>query len=248
MNSFNENILKMHPLIQPIEIYEWVSDFLDKLPRVGIKIPKPRPLNELPIEEDCFNTLRSTRKHHLGQEPEESIATKFVKVGKPERTIRSAVVLTILALGKICLHQDKDPDALHDPERFPDGTAVPRNGMPSSPGQGSLPSHSAHSQFSGLTSSENVNSLPPSGGWSIRLQGGGFQGYRFKKNYESIPGLEYLAFATDILGNLMGSYQNIEAVYADIFVSLYFGQLVRPLESFAYIQRAGHKRQVIMLS
>jgi len=67
-----------------------------------------------------------------------------------------------------------------------------------------------------------------------------------KKNYESIPGLEYFAFATDILGNHTGSYNNMKNVYANIFAGLYQGQLGRPLESFSFIHFAGHKLQVIM--
>jgi hypothetical protein len=61
-----------------------------------------------------------------------------------------------------------------------------------------------------------------------------------------IPGLEYFAYASDILGNNAGAYNNMKGVYASIFAGLYYGQLNRPLESFAFIHGAGHKLQVIM--
>jgi len=76
---------------------------------------------------------------------------------------------------------------------------------------------------------------------------GGFRsGYSLKKNYEVIPGLEYFAYATDILGNHLGAYNNMKNVYANIFAGLYHGQLGRPMESFAFIHKASHKLQVIM--
>jgi hypothetical protein len=81
---------------------------------------------------------------------------------------------------------------------------------------------------------------------SIHGPGGVRGGYQLKKNYEVIPGLEYFAYATDILGNHTGAYNNMKDVYANIFAGLYLGQLARPMESFAYIHKASHKLQVIM--
>uniref|UniRef100_A0A0D2YCE7 Uncharacterized protein n=1 Tax=Fusarium oxysporum (strain Fo5176) TaxID=660025 RepID=A0A0D2YCE7_FUSOF len=81
----------------------------------------------------------------------------------------------------------------------------------------------------------------------VEYKGDAFRsGYSLKKNYEVIPGLEYFAYATDILGNHAGAYNNMKNVYANIFAGLYHGQLGRPMESFAFIHRASHKLQVIM--
>jgi hypothetical protein len=81
---------------------------------------------------------------------------------------------------------------------------------------------------------------------SIHGVGGFRSGFSLKKNYEVIPGLEYFAYATDILGNHLGAYNNMKNVYANIFAGLYHGQLGRPMESFAFIHKASHKLQVIM--
>jgi hypothetical protein len=113
------------------------------------------------------------------------------KSWKPSRSSHNALVLVILALGKICQHRNSIPDWVN-------------------------PSTELLHQGSVL------------------------------KNYDVIPGLEYFAYATDMLGNITGAYNNMKDVYANIFASLYYGQLCRPLESYAYIHKASHKLQVII--
>lgn len=64
-----------------------------------------------------------------------------------------------------------------------------------------------------------------------------FQGSKpsqMRRNYESIPGLEYFAIATDIIGNQLGG-NTLNHVYSSIFAGLYHGQLGRVIESHAYI-------------
>jgi hypothetical protein len=62
---------------------------------------------------------------------------------------------------------------------------------------------------------------------------------------DSIPGLEYFALATDVIGNQMGG-SSIKHVYANIFAGLYHGQLGRVIESHAYIANACTTLQNIM--
>ena len=54
---------------------------------------------------------------------------------------------------------------------------------------------------------------------------------------EVIPGLDYFAYATDILGNHTGGH-SLPHVYACLLAGLYHGQLGRVLESYHYIARA----------
>jgi hypothetical protein len=58
-----------------------------------------------------------------------------------------------------------------------------------------------------------------------------------EKNYEIIPGLEYFAHATDILGNHFGSYK-LNYIQAHILACLYYGQLGRMILSFRHIRFA----------
>ncbi|PHH76672.1 hypothetical protein CDD82_3889 [Ophiocordyceps australis] len=254
VESFKDNILNMHPIVQPKVLHEWVRHFLDTLP----KAPS-RPHNKAHTSKSAFavgsvsgvhtpvEATGSKRKRSPGPEAGEGSSTPgAVRMGRPERSIHNALVLIILALGKVCLSRECVPDALHHADALPQGSPLSRNGVPLSPTQGSPPSHSSHCPSSSLPSPRGTDRGPQSRRSSIHGPGAPRLGYGLKKNYEVIPGLEYFAFGTDILGNHIGAYKNMKNVYANIFAGLYQGQLGRPLESFAFIHQAGHKLQVIM--
>jgi hypothetical protein len=260
VESFKENILNMHPIIQPSEVEHWVRQFLDHLPA-----SHPRPTKNpakssfavgAPVgAQTPTETAGSKRKRSPGPESSDGPSTPGPnRSGRPHRSMHNALVLTILALGKICLFRDHIPDIVQNPQETivnsgVQGSPLPRNGILPSPSQGSPPSYLAHSHSSGLPSPKEQDRSTQSRRSSIHGSGGGSSaraGYSLKKNYESIPGLEYFAYATDIIGNYCGAYNNIKAVYANIFAGLFHGQLARPLESFAYIHKASHILQVIM--
>ncbi|ODA80281.1 hypothetical protein RJ55_03239 [Drechmeria coniospora] len=248
VKSFKDNILNMHPIIQPQVLDDWVHHFLDTLPKVqpkSLKHPTSKPT--FAVGGGGHDTVGSKRKRSPGLDGQDAPSTPAaVRAGKPERSIHNALILTVLALGKVCLHRDNVPDAVHHGDPLPHGSPMSRNGIPPLI-QRSPPSHpSSQSQSSGLPSPNDPERGPQSRRSSTYGTGPVRTGYSLKKNYEVIPGLEYFAFATDILGNHLGSYTNMKNVYANIFAGLYQGQLARPVESFAFIHQAGHKLQVIM--
>ncbi|KAG6014303.1 hypothetical protein E4U43_006683 [Claviceps pusilla] len=246
VQTFQDHILNMHPIIQPKVLREWVQHFLESLP------PRSTPLKPSKAAAASFavNNAGSKRKRSpASDEFEVSPTPSGATWGRPERSIHNALILTILALGKVCQHREYIPDAVHQTETNWRGSPLTRNALSQSPAQGSPPSLSSACQSSGLASPREPER---SGGRSRRSSvhgsgnGQGRQSMNLKKNYEVIPGLEYFAFATDILGNHIGAYKNMKNVYALIFAGLYHGQLARPMESFAFIHQAGHKLQVIM--
>lgn len=250
VESFKENILNMHPIIRPKVLDEWVQHFLDTLPRTHLKTSNPQTSKTFAVVPGGHPSAEATgskRKRSPGPDGYDGPSTPgTVRAGKPERTIHNALILTILALGKICLHRDNVPDALHHGDPLPHGSPLNRNGIPPSPMQGSPPSYSSHSHSSSFASPKEPERGAQSRRSSIHTPGGPRTGYNLKKNYDVVPGLEYFAFATDILGNHTGAYKNMKTVYANIFAGLYQGQLARPVESFAFIHQANHKLQVIM--
>ncbi|KAF4455906.1 hypothetical protein F53441_1843 [Fusarium austroafricanum] len=167
--------------------------------------------------------------------------------GQLDRSIHTALVLTVLALGKVCLHRDNVPDVVHHTETLPHGSPVVCDGViPPRSNQHSHPRYSSSSHPPGLPppraeAGEKPDNCPPVRGVGVSDSSG-----RPKKNYEVTPGLEYFAYATDILGKQTGTYNNMKNVYANIFAGLYHGQLGRPMENFAFIHRASHKLQVIL--
>ncbi|RDA88602.1 hypothetical protein CP532_5819 [Ophiocordyceps camponoti-leonardi (nom. inval.)] len=243
VQSFTDNILNMHPVIQPKDLDDWVRQFLESLPKTHLKSRKGQPSKSgVPNATSAFASETTGMKRKRSSPGPEGYDGPTVRAGRPDRSIHSALILTILALGKVCLHRTCIPDAVHDP--LPQGSPMNRNGVPASPIRGSPPSYSSHSHSSSLASPREPERSAQSRRSSIH--GGVRLGYNLKKNYEQIPGLEYFAFATDILGNYIGAYKNMKLVYANIFAGLYQGQLGRPLESFSWIHAAGHKLQVII--
>lgn len=66
-----------------------------------------------------------------------------------------------------------------------------------------------------------------------------------KRNYDSVPGLEYLGPATDIVGNQDGGV-TIQHVQANILIALYYGQIGYVVQSLKYISNASWTLQVYM--
>lgn len=249
VESFKNNILNMHPIIHPQVLDEWVHQFINELPTANPKV-KAQPLKSTFAVSQPMEMTGAKRKR--SPDPDAPVTPSSQRLGKPSRSIHSALILIVLALGKICLYQDEVPDVLFPVDPIPHGSPVSRNGVPPSPIQGSPPAFSNHSHSSGFPSPRDQErgyqsrrssihgTSSASGTAAVRA------GYNLKKNYEVIPGLEYFALATDILGNHLGAYNNMKNVYANIFAGLYHGQLARPLESFAFIHKASHKLQVLM--
>lgn len=104
-------------------------------------------------------------------------------------SIRSALTLLVLALGKICLYP-----------RIPDV-------MP--------------------------------------LEKGSLQGGSARRNMDVIPGLDYFACASRIFGRQLAG-NSLTHIQVDLLAGLYYGQLVRPVESYTFVRRASHKLQQAM--
>lgn len=257
VKSFEENMLNMHPVIQPRMLHAWVRQFLDNLPTVQSKAQKtPAAKPAFAISSNTPTSMANEvtgAKRKRSPEPEGANTTspsqnreKEAKSGKPRRTLVNAVVLTVLALGKVCLHRDQVPDVVHPPDNQYHGSPASRNGIPPSPSQASPPNYGGHTH----STQQSPHDYPDRGSQSRRPSIHGSNsvraGFNLKKNYDVIPGLEYFAYASDILGNHMGSYNNLKNVYANVFAGLYMGQLARPLESFAYIHQASHKLQILL--
>ncbi|KAI5461901.1 hypothetical protein BGZ63DRAFT_454557 [Mariannaea sp. PMI_226] len=243
VESFKRNILNTHPIIQPAMLNDWVRYFLDTLPSSRNHSTEPQNSKPEFAPVDASQTPRSKRptglkrKRSQGSDGSEPPTPELTRSGHPDRSIHSALVLTVLALGKVCLHWSNIPQASH---------VNPNEGILPSPGSGSPLEPSTPSHSLGLPS-------PREGLGGINYRRSSIHGFgnppsrsKPSKNYHLIPGLEYFAFATDILGSLTGGYNNIKIVYALLFAGLYHGQLGRPMENFAFNQGASHKLQVIM--
>lgn len=244
VKSFEENVLNMHPILIPKQLHAMVTVFLDSLPQSNPKAPSKGSAKFVAGIAHSGSDAGLKRKRSPALE-EQSPGVPFQKPGVPNRSIDSALVLAVLALGKICLWKDKIPELVQDqePAAYTNSPSV-RNGVLSSPAQGSPPgllSTQASSLPSPKEPDRSLSSRRPS------LQGANppLRGQNMKRNLDVIPGLEYFGMAADILGSHLGSF-TLRNVYVALFLGLYHGQLGRVLESWSYIALAGRQLQVVL--
>ncbi|KAI8629930.1 hypothetical protein F5Y19DRAFT_63937 [Xylariaceae sp. FL1651] len=252
VQSFKDNILSMHPIIIPKELDAMVRVFLETLPRAsnalsnrtsGYSAGFIAPTTSAP---PALPEIGVKRKRSPASE-EQSPGNSFRKPGRPYRNIQSALVLLVLALGKICLYRGKIPDVVHEPDDLANNSPLVRNGVLASPSQGSPPGLLPPSQSSGLPSPKESERVVMMSRRSS-LQGGlplgrGTQSH--KRNLDVIPGLEYFSLASEIIGGHFGG-SNLKHVYVHILAGLYHGQLGRVLESWAHISTASRTLQVVL--
>lgn len=248
VKSYQDNIQNMHPLIIPVELNAMVKLFLDSLHQNAKQSSRPG-VAKFAVATPSQSETGSKRKRSPAPEGAEGATSQAsAKSSRPmfQRSITNALVLLVLALGKICLFKDKIPEPV--PVSEPShGSPMARNGYPASPVQGSSPSHGSHSHSAGLPSPREGGERP---GVSRRssFQGSGSLpkgGTSLKRNMDVIPGLDYFAYATDILGGQLAG-TSLRHIHAYLLAGLYHGQLGRVLESYAYIKEAGYALQVKM--
>lgn len=319
--AFKQHMLNMHPIMLPNELDVMVKAFLRNLQSrkstrsattvaavagfVGFD-EQPLPATAIGPVPGGDMAAGQKRKRSPGLEAGDAglnlaqqqqlqqlqqLQQQQAKMAKPSRTIHTALVLLVLALGKICLHRERLPDVVADE---PQQQAMPsprvKNGHPASPGgfhAGSPPTASQPPQPPAGSSSSaggggasaaaggpsstsaplppplNTSSTTAGGATPVplpspiareassrrsSLQGGGataMRGVSMRKNYETIPGLEYFALATDIIGNQVGG-SSLTHVLSQILAGLYHGQLGRVMESWSYIALASRTIQVVL--
>ncbi|OTB00677.1 hypothetical protein M426DRAFT_15268 [Hypoxylon sp. CI-4A] len=247
VRSFEENILNMHPIIIHRELHAMVKVFLEGLPKSHDgREHRPRNarfVNQPSAIPPSFSETGTKRKRSPAAD-EQNPSTTFVKPGRPFRSVHSALVLLVLALGKICLHKDRIPDAIHESDSPMHHSPSVRNGVLASPLQGSPPGLLSQSQ-SNMPSPKESDRVPMSRRPSLQGNMVAKGSHSHKRNLDAIPGLEYFALAMDIMGSHMGGF-NLKHVYVQILAGLYYGQLGRVLESWSWISLASRNLQVIL--
>lgn len=256
VQSYKDNIQNMHPLIVPNYLDALVKIFLSHVEHSKMR-HKFEPGVAGYTEISGFKRKRSPAPDG----PNNTQNTPKIPPGEPriERTIHNALVLLVLALGKISLHKTSIPDPalsasgpasnLNSPMISHHGYSA-RNGYPASaasPMQGSPP-FMANPYGSGPSPSDGfhhgTSSRRPSVGAATAALPLPKSVHR-PRNMEIIPGLDYFSLATDILGNQKAG-SSMRHVHAHILAGLYYGQLGRVMESYTYIKDASYVLLLIM--
>ncbi len=145
-----------------------------------------------------------------------------------ERSPTTAIVLLVMALGKICQCREPLPGPVYSHTKE---AMYPRPFSPHSPS--STYSTSAPSPAGmGRPNQLSPRSTVAEASFSSR-------------NLDIIPGLAYYAQATDILGNMTGSH-DITYVQCCLLAGLYAGQLANSIESLNWIQSAARACRILV--
>ncbi|KAK4230270.1 hypothetical protein QBC38DRAFT_50184 [Podospora fimiseda] len=242
VSCFNENIQNMHPLLIPEELQAMVKLFLSSVHGEH----RHRDTSGGNPSVAKFVEMTGSKRKRSRSPAHDAPDTHFVK-GRPtfQRSINNCIVLLVLALGKLCKCSEEripepaplTPTASSHHHNIILSTETPDRQPPHSPMQTSSPSHSAgrypQSPKDGSTSSRR-SSGPTSGrSWNLPSASGS----AMDRNMDRIPGLDYFAYATDILGGQMGGF-SIRHVHAHILAGLFYGQLGRVVESYSHIKQA----------
>ncbi|KAG9247379.1 hypothetical protein BJ878DRAFT_477472 [Calycina marina] len=252
--SYNKHINNMHPILIPALLNKLVDSFLRSIPeshaksrqistftsRYGDRGPMAGFVGSHPDSPD------HKRKRSPIFAPEQAVELQYIyefKPGHPFRSISTALVLMVMALGAICEHRGKIPYLASDEPPSDQGTDSPivRTSYRSPTQQSPIfPTPTAIPGSPDVNASYSRSRRPS-------LDGGQYMPrHREKlKNIDVIPGLSYFALASDIIGNQLGG-NSLQHVHVNILAGLYHGQLGRVLESHAYIFNACRSLEVIL--
>lgn len=220
--TFMDNMHILHPFLEPKVLrrmvhtfkrkYSWDFQATHRVTSVGIKRKREATDSPLPMD-DHNSSSQHTRPGSSGVPP-------------IEHSVTNAIVLLVMALGKVISHRAPLPGPAAPVTRH---TSTPHRSLYSD-----LPL-----PMSAPTSPEN-NTPNANGMISSPANPQG-------KNMDVMPGLAYFAKAADILGELPGG-SDVSHIQANLLAGLYMGQLARILPSYFYINKACNAAQILIES
>jgi hypothetical protein len=230
--SYMDNMHILHPFLEPKILrqmvhafkkkYSW--DYRHKLGIVGGK--RKREPTDSPTPKEEMDTSPPFGRNALRP------GAAAVSGSNIEHSVANAIVLLVMALGKVCAHRQPLP--------APASTTSMTSSTP----------HMSHSVFSGDL--PPAKSAPTSPFNHAHLNGHGAVGASSPsnpqgKNMDLIPGLSYFAVAAGILGELPGG-NDVSHIQANLLSGLYMGQLARIVPSLHYISAACRACQILIES
>jgi hypothetical protein len=238
--SYLENIHLLHPFLDKTRLKRMFERFhAQSHPSEGHGSTRsPHMFNSITYPDPVVRPSRK-RKLSAGESPRDASHSESGRSGPEpvvERRIWTAIVLLVMALGKICAHKEFLSGPVPDRERSRDMLA----GSTSSPLNMDSPSTRTSSSRIGSPINTGAcegrpmhfNQRPSIGiglGRNVLRPG--------DRNVDVIPGLAYYTKATEILGALHGGTELLH-VQANLLASLYMGQLACSIEAWSWIYDA----------
>jgi len=245
LKSYLDNIHILHPFLEERELTRLVEHFKQRYNPVGVTTSKASfavPVAVDNLREHKIPKRKYSDGPHYTSIGESTLAPSPLSPKVPlDRSPQTALTLLVMALGKICEIRSPLPGPVSDGSREPPISSAnaysPMGGRIDSP-----PSIYALRHSPSSSSHSTANTSAPSSLGPVRY---GLSSPRSSigelpanmRNVDVIPGLAYYAQASDILGNLTGFHELINAQCC-LLAGLYTGQLANTLESLTWIQSA----------
>ena len=242
LDSYIDNMHIMQPFLDKGRLYR-MADMLASQKQALIPSNKQSPYT--PHSHSSILDLMSSGNNNKRTHSSMDMSSLSDTSGSPnqplERRISHAIVLLVMALGKICEHKRDLPPTPRERQK------ESSHSLPYSPfNQGSPASGSLKPSPSPSTASVYNNARSPPSEMRATMWGRGiseenspqtWQQHKETRNVDVIPGLAYFAYATDILGNQHGGL-DLPHVQANLLAGLYMGQLACSFESWSWINTA----------
>ena len=255
LDSYLNNIHIMHPFLDRSRLVRMVDQFAARY-NVSDATTSPFPVDNSGLGPDgrrdsaAMLNKATKRKYSNGSSMggaavEANAVNRSTTKPLLERSISTAIVLLVMALGKICAYPKPLPGPLkNDAREGP--SAVPRSFSPRSPmATTSLRASPTSSQASPYNVIMSPRSTVRMTTLSRRSSAEDVAVLPGMKNADQIPGLAYFAQATDILGNLHAGNE-LPHVQAFLLAGLYAGQLACNFESWSWIYTACRACRVLI--
>ncbi len=245
-DSYLEHIHKLHPFLNQLDLEQRTERF------IAMHCPRdPESAAALSVRNSAEAPRGAKRKRSGETLHGTSYDQQSPPTGQPDgaapqkvqKSIRNAIILLVLALGRICEVRDEPirgacTDRIIDYRNEPIPGVPPRAGVsPSGPDSMGPPGSSFYSSFQdqpapipSVTDEKFITHPDPP-----HLQ-----------NVDTVPGLVYYAYAARILGESQGA-TSLPYVQAALLAGLYTGQLAHPFQSHSWIAQAARACQVLTL-
>ncbi|KAL8772140.1 MAG: hypothetical protein Q9209_002575 [Squamulea sp. 1 TL-2023] len=253
LNSYLEHFHILHPFLERSRLtrmFERFSMRYNKADQTLTKTLFAGPVSNLALDalKDGSGGGQRTAKrkhssgHYSASGDPSSLSLQNVTDIRLEHNMSTAIVLLVMALGRVAEWKEPLPGPVYVAGDDPEGSTGLRplysptrmQGISHSPSGGTESSPSS-SVYAGTNPSiPSLLSGPRTQTSSPRLAADDTSGPR---NVDVIPGLAYYAKATDILGNLFG-LNDLTQVQAHLLAGLFAGQLARTFESWSWIHSA----------
>ncbi|KAI9891276.1 MAG: hypothetical protein M1814_002966 [Vezdaea aestivalis] len=229
--SYREHIHVMHPFMDEVTTEHIFRQFDYRCNGNGPG-PSPMPYQQPQGNHGQFDPAELNPGVKRKRSEQQQQPASKQRVRDPgfaiERSVTTAIVLLILALGKICQHKEWLPGPVPTTTKSNQGFSPAASSSTESPG-------SIKHSPSATSFQPGPMSAPSATDTSNRRAS--IDRQTSLMNVDVIPGLAYYTYACEILGSVIGG-NDLPHVQAFLLAGLYAGQLCRVIESWKWINIA----------